>query len=530
MPPGYSPGELQTLNNQSNLLILRGLHARLFNHGNVSHVALCDFRRNFLVNLRAIGRRYPRIRAAIPQFLGHTVFRNEQIYKALRLYPNNDSADRTARGMPIIAATRGEMISPTVFCPGDVYGAPLFPNCDLISQTIVDGCLECLSTIRDYNFFPIDDAQSVRVCYNTAGSTLFHLAIQLCRAGNLEEDDFESIMKWLIKVSGSSVGVWDDIYVVPGPFHGAVGIPNLPLDPPISILQHALEQAWMPLGVTEDLIVWHMGSSPVPDPKVAAMLDLWTRWEIIPRVSLNIAVWATLHNASLSQAEEDAVKQYDTCWHAICYNRNGDILFDYFKSLANGPHAAARLPSSPSLLSFETPLRVAVWMNRPDLVERFCNFHPPPGYIIYNPGDVTDVDYIIRSREPNSPECLNHIMSMPSLLPWLASTFGGPDNAIMAIARLVFSWFAVLEEALNSLPLTPGTLANYTPAMQYLRQLAARKMCAVLTHARPQSFQNPITARGWRRIRRLGGRPSRRFLQRLIRPGIAFHPFRAIGR
>ncbi|KAJ5747844.1 uncharacterized protein N7511_009540 [Penicillium nucicola] len=231
-----------------------------------------------------------------------------------------------------------------------------------------------------------------------------------------------------------------------------------------------------------------------------------------------------------SQAEENAAQLYDSCWHRLCYAFDGDKLFDCFRTLDGGPHAAARRPSDFNRLTWDTPLRLAIQSNRPDLVERFCHYYPPPGYVLYTPGGETDLDFAVRCQKPNSPECLYHMLSMPTLRVWMASTYGNPDYAIMKIAELVFSWYTVLEDALNNVPQTPHNMVRFAPAMAELRQLANRKMCAVLSHSRPQSFQDQVTARSWRRVRRLGGSTNRRFLQQLIRPGVAFHATRTVGR
>ncbi|OQD85437.1 hypothetical protein PENANT_c010G00575 [Penicillium antarcticum] len=78
-----------------------------------------------------IRRRYPRIKAAIPQFLGHRVFTNNKISKALLLFPNIDTAERVSRGLPIIAGTLGETVSPTGFAPADGQGVPGHPEFSL---------------------------------------------------------------------------------------------------------------------------------------------------------------------------------------------------------------------------------------------------------------------------------------------------------------------------------------------------------------------------------------------------------------
>lgn len=526
---GYSVLELTALNNETPAQITAGLKSRLFIHGILTHEAFCPFRKIFLENRARLRRRFPNIHAQTNRFMTSTVRTNDQIYRALRLYPNNDTAENASRNYSIIPTTRGEKVSPTTFVAGDRQGAPLPPNRDLMSGALQDCCFECLSAVKRFNFFPIDKKEEAGNCYNTAGASLFYLAMHKAES-DMTDDQLLVMVRHLIRACGAGGSCWDDIWVDPRPAHGAVGLQHLPANTPqFSILDAALSQTWMPPDVTEEFVHWHARTNPMPDANVAVILDSKRRWELTLRVDVFIAMWASNHNASLALGEEDAAAQLDSCWHAIAYNENGVELFDYFKSLAGTPHAARRLPSSPNGFSWETPLRLCVWYNRPDLFARFCHYFPPAGYVRLTPDGLCDLEFVVRSEEPNSPDCLYHILTMPTLMTHMAYSWGSYQEALYYIALGVYNWFYVCEVILETSVL-PRWAYLVEPAMGYLRHLAARKLSAVMSHVEAQAFQRSATSTtdlDWRELRIAMDRPRHRFLRGLLRPGIRFHQSRA---
>ncbi|KAJ6103944.1 hypothetical protein N7486_004166 [Penicillium sp. IBT 16267x] len=499
-----------------------------------SHEDFCDFREHLLANPRGLRAMYPSLAAQVRVWL-ELVNTQALFLLSLRMHACNVKLrNMTSPGPPLAVPVFALAWSPNTIVPGTALGVPGPPVVpDILTGAIAAGCHECISALVDIDILPLDPAPTTFAAYNECGCSLFMVAILAYMWGRISEDQCNNVIDILTQTNGEGTQLWNRN------FYTIYGLPTaLPATPPISpwlILQNAVEI--LPTKSIEMISEWHESSYVgALDPLMFNGLYPSLLYELCGRASIRIAEWLMRHGTSLAHGYSIGEAPWPgilgkNCWHAIVRNPAGVELFDYLVSQMGTPFAAFAFPSLRCFVTDESPMWDAIEANRPEMVEKFANYHPPNAWVNH-PHRCSEFLWALIKTSVESATSLHHVVGIPTFQAFCTGYCGTHELAIEDMANWVLSWYEWNYHIANVWAIfDPYRMEGF---QAQLRRVATLKMTAVLHYMDRTWFGGPGEAALRARIVAVGpgvgAGPGASFLLRHIRPDIRFHVTRRSGR
>lgn len=498
------------------------------------HEEFCDFREHLLSNPRSLRARYPKVGAAVRTWvrLPHT---KDLFMASLRMHPCN----MTLRNM--LAPAGPQLAVPVLARPWAVPGGLVAgardattasPNVpDMLSDAVSYGCHACIQALDDIMVLPLDPATISYMSYTECGVSLLMIA-QLAFVGhNISEDECNNVIDILRRTNGLGSQLWNRAW------YTHFGLPTAgPLVPPLSAL-NILQDAVMslPSKSIEMLSEWHEdGSVIAPDPLMAGYMGPSLLYECCKRASIRIAEWLKRHATALGHGYvvHFAVGRMALGkgpWHAIVRNPAGIQLFDWFVSQGapGAPFAADAPPWVRSNMTDESPMFDAISLDRPVLVEKFANYHPPIVWLNY-PLRPSEFLWALVKTSVESATSLYHVVGVQEFQTHCIGARGSFELAITRLAHYYvlgwYEWNYHFQRDLARLGFI--TRADARALYADLRRVTSLKMTAVL-HYMPRTW---FGTAGEKFVKARCAIVGAYFLLRHIRPETRFHVTRWSGR